>query len=575
MSPVAPFDRRFFRSDAVFSRIGAGSLGGKAEGLIRIRDALEARLGGSVDAIRIVIPRVVVLATDVFDAFMAANGLHEVVRGAPDDRIAHAFQKADLPTDVLGDLRAVAMEVRRPLAIRSSSMLEDALERPFAGVYGTKMIPNNQPDADTRFRRLTEAVKLVYASTYFGSARTYRKAGGIGEAEEKMAVMIQEILGERHGDRFYPHVSAVARSYSYYPIGRARPEDGVVSLALGLGKTIVDGGLCWSYAPSRPRAPRPFASPRQMLRETQSRFWAVNMGRPPSYDPIAETEYLLEGSLEDAEYDGTLRYVASTYDPASDRVRPGTGTDGPRVLDFAPLLQLRELPLNDLLVGLLEVGEASLETEVEIELAMTFDSERGSGRAGFVQVRPMMAPREQVELPASLAVPDLLFSSERTMGNGVEAGIRDVVYVKPDGFDARYTLAIADEVEAVNRRLVDAGSPYVLIGFGRWGSSDPWLGIPVLWGQVAAARVIVEATLPAMDVEPSQGSHFFHNLSNTGALYFFVRHGVETGIDWAWLDGQEAVCETRWIRHVRTPPLDVRVDGRTGRGLARRAGSEG
>ena len=572
MSPVPAFDRRFFRSSAVFSRIGAGELGGKAEGLIQIRDALERELDGRVDGIEVGIPRVVVLATDGFDQFMEGNDLWALaLSDAPDDRIAHAFQRAGLPTEVLGDLRAVAAEVRRPLAVRSSSMLEDALEQPFAGVYETKMIPNNQPDADSRYSRLSEAIKLVYASTFFRSARTYRKAAGIEDRAEKMAVMIQEIVGERHGDRFYPHLSAVCRSYSYYPIGRAKPEDGVVSLALGLGKSIVDGGLCWSYAPSRPKAPRPFASTRQMLQETQSGFWAVNMGRPPTYDPIAETEYLVEATLEDAEYDGTLSYLASTYDGASDRLRPGIGTDGPRVLDFAPLLQLRQLPLNDLMVALLEVGEASVGTAVEIELAMTLPGRDGSARAGFVQIRPMRAPTDEVEVEAGeLTSPDALLASELTMGNGLEEGITDVVYVKPDAFEAKHTRAIAGEIEMLNRRLVDAGRGYVLIGFGRWGSSDPWLGIPVLWGQVAGARVIVEATLPSMDVEPSQGSHFFHNMSNTGALYFSVRHGTAPDVDWPWLDGLEAVEETGWVRHVRTPPLTVRVDGRTGRGVIER-----
>ena len=573
MTPVPAFDRRFFRSGAVFSRIGDGALGGKAEGLIRIREALETRLDGRVDGIEVGIPRVVVLATDAFDLFMEANDLWGLaLSDAPDDRVAHAFQKAALPTEVLGDLRAVAAEVRTPLAVRSSSRLEDALEQPFAGVYETKMIPNNQPDADSRYHRLSEAIKLVYASTWFRSARTYRKAAGIDDRDEKMAVLIQEIVGERHGDRFYPHLSAVCRSYSYYPVGRAKPEDGVVSLALGLGKSIVDGGLCWSYAPSRPKAPRPFASTRQMLQETQSTFWAVNMGRPPAYDPIAETEYLLEGSLEDAEYDGTLAYVASTYDAASDRLRPGVGADGPRVLDFAPLLQLRQLPLNDLMVALLEIGEESVGTAVEIELAMTLPGREGTARAGFVQIRPMRAPSEIVEVDAATSDgAALLLSSDRTMGNGEEPGITDVVYVKPDAFDAKHTRAIAGEIEMVNRRLVDEGRPYVLIGFGRWGSSDPWLGIPVFWGQVAGARAIVEATLPNMDVEPSQGSHFFHNMSNTGALYFSVRHGTEPGVDWEWLDGLDAAHETAWVRHVRTPELTVRVDGRTGRGVIQRS----
>ncbi|MFO7894422.1 MAG: PEP/pyruvate-binding domain-containing protein [Longimicrobiales bacterium] len=571
MDSVLPFDRRFFRSDAVFSRIGEGGLGGKADGLIRIRNTLDERLEGRVDGVEVGIPRVVVIATGPFDQFMEENDLHELaVSDAPDDRIAHAFQNGDLPTEMLGDLRSVAAEVRSPLAVRSSSLLEDAVEQPFAGIYETKMIPNNQPDADTRYHRLVEAVKLIWASTYFSSAKTYRKVAGIPDADEKMAVMIQEIVGRRYGDRFYPDISAVCRSYSYYTIGRARPEDGVVSLALGLGKTIVDGGLCWSYAPTRPKAPRPFTSTRQMLQETQSTFWAVNMGRPPAYDPIAETEYLLEASLEDAEYDGTLRHLASTYDAESDRLRPGMAFDGPRVLDFAPLLQHRELPLNDLLVALLEVSEEALGTEVEIELAIALGTDSEPTRAGFVQVRPMRAPSGEVEVtPESLDEGVVLFS-DRTMGNGVESGITDVVYVKPDGFEARHTEAIAGEIERVNRRLVDEGRPYLLMGFGRWGSSDPWLGIPVLWGHVAGVRVLVEATLPAMDVEPSQGSHFFHNLSNTGALYFSVHHSQDPGVDWDWLDGLEAVEETSWIRHVRTPPLEARVDGRTGRGMVRR-----
>jgi hypothetical protein len=573
---VPPFDRRFYRSGGVFSRIGTGSVGGKAEGLVRIRSALESRVGGEVDGIEVGIPRAVVVATSAFDAFMARDALYEqALECRTDEELARAFQRADLPPEVLDDLRAVAEEVDRPLAIRSSSMLEDALERPFAGIYETKMIPNNQPGADARFQRLVEAIRYVYASTFFQGARTYRRAMGIDDGEEKMAVMIQEIQGERHGPRFYPHVSAVCRSYSYYPIGGSRREDGVVSLALGLGKTIVDGGLCWSYSPARPKAPPPFAGPVEAMAGTQSRFWAVNMGRPPSYDPSAETEYLVQADLDAAEHDGTLRHLASTYDPASDRLRPGTGSDGPRVLDFAPLLTLGEWPLNHLLRSLLETAEETLGTEVEIELAVVLPRSRAdTARAGFVQVRPMLAPQQKVDLPAeALDGPGLLLASRRAMGNGVVDCIRDIVYVKPDPFDAGHTDAIAADIEALNRVLVAEDRPYLLIGFGRWGSSEPWLGVPVKWGQVAGARVIVEATLPAMDVEPSQGSHFFHNLSNTGVLYFTVRHHSDPGIDWDWLARKEPVAETPWVRHVRlAAPLEVRVDGRTGRGAVRVSG---
>lgn len=571
MPAVPAFDRRFFRSEAVFARIGSGALGGKAGGLVRIRDALERELGGRTDGIDVTIPRLVVLATDAFDEFMARNRLYEAaVEGLPDDRLAHAFQQGGLPTMLLGDLRSLAGEARQPLAVRSSSLLEDALGQPFAGIYQTKMLPNNQADSAARFRSLTEAIKLVYASTFFRSARTYRRAAGIPDREEKMAVVVQEIVGERHNERFYPDISAVCRSYSYYPVGRSRREDGVVNLALGLGKTIVDGGACWSYSPGRPKAPRPFASVRQMLTETQTRFWAVAMGATPAYDPIAPTEYMVQSGLAAAEYDGTLRSLASTYDAASDRLRPGTAGDGPRVLDFAPVLQLKEWPVNDMVRALLSVAEEEVGGPVEMELAVTLPRERsGRARAGLVQVRPMMAPREAVDVPESLLRnPSTVLASERAMGNGVDRGVADIVYVDPARFEARYTRAIAEEVEAVNRRLVEAGRPYMLVGFGRWGSSDPWLGIPVEWGQVVGARVIVESTLPNMDVEPSQGSHFFHNLSSTGVLYFTVRHGESPGVDWEWLGGLEEVERTEWLHHVRAPrPLDIRVDGRSGRGV--------
>lgn len=572
MSIIPPFDRSFFGSEQVASRIGVGELGGKAEGLVRIKGILARELGAAPFAdMGLGIPRVAVLATAAFDAFMKRNHLYEVALSKqPDEWIGQAFQQAALPTEVLGDLRALAESVHTPLAIRSSSLLEDALARPLAGIYETKMIPNNQPDPDTRFQRLVEAIKFVYASTFFRGARTYRLAGGLDDREEKMAVMIQEMVGERHRDRFYPHLSAVCRSYSYYPSGPARPEDGVVSLALGLGKTIVDGGICWSYCPRYPQAPPPFGSVRQMLHETQTHFWAVNMGRPLAYDPNAETEYLVESDLVQAEQDGTLSFLASTYDAHSDRLRLGMGGDGPRVLDFAPLLKLGQEPWNELVLALLQLSEQVLEREVEIELAVTLPSRsRPRTRVGFVQVRPMLAPDGSIEVsPEELSAPGLLLSSARALGNGVEDSIRDIVYVRPETFDARSTREIASEIELWNHQLVEQQRPYLLIGFGRWGSSDPWLGIPVQWGQVAGARVIVEAALPNMNIEPSQGSHFFHNLSSFQVKYFTVRPGGPTDIDWSWLNRQPASDQTEWLRHVRLdPPLQVRVDGRSGRGV--------
>ncbi len=563
--PVPRFDRSFFTSEERITRIGEGALGGKARGLLLARDIL--RHMSPPSGFRVTVPRMAVITTDVFDAFMDRNALGAVVASSrPDDRLALAFQRAELPVEMVGDLRALVEAAHTPLAVRSSSLLEDALYRPFAGVYETKMIPNNQPDADTRFRKLAEAVKLVYASTFFQSAQGYRRATGQGEQGEKMAVIIQEVVGRRHGDRFYPDVSGVGRSYNFYPSGAARPDEGVVSLALGLGKTIVDGGQCWSYSPAHPTAPPPYASTGDLLDNSQNSFWAINMGRPPEYNPIAETEYLLRGRLSDAEEDGTLRYLASTYDARSDRLSPGVGVSGPRALTFAPLLVLRQRPLNDLLKTLVATCERALECPVEIEFALDLGPE--PAELGFLQVRPMVVSHERVDISdGELAGPGLLLASRRAMGNGRVDTILDVVYVKPDGFDARFTRAIAAEIESLNLRLLEEERPYLLIGFGRWGSSDPWLGIPVSWGQVSGARVIVEATLPGMDVEPSQGSHFFHNISSLGVGYLMAPHRGQPPTDWAWLEAQRSVAETDHVRHVRLRrPLLVKIDGRVGRG---------
>lgn len=571
---IPGFDRRFFDGTERFTRIGAGRVGGKAAGLLRIHEILLTRLpDDAFPGVEVGIPRLVVIATDMFDAFMKRNDLERVaLSDEPDDRIAAAFQRADLPVELLGDLRALIEQVHQPLAVRSSSLLEDALFRPFAGVYGTKMLPNNQLDADSRFRRLVEAVKLVYASTFFADAKRYLRTTENTIRDEKMAVIVQEVVGRRHGDRFYPDISGVARSYNYYRSGRVRPEDGVVSLALGLGKTIVDGGLVWSYSPAAPRAAPPFASASERLEQTQTTFWAVNMGKPPAYDPIAETEYLVRAGLPEAEADGTLHRVASTYDHESDRLRPGVAAPGPRVVDFAPVLVHDALPLNPVIVRLLRDCEESLGEKVEIEFAVTVpDGASGSTRVGFLQVRPMVVSGGFVDVDENdLEAPGVVLATDDAMGNGVIDGIRDVVYVRPGGFESLMSRAAAAQIATFNDRLLEERRPYILIGFGRWGSSDPSLGLPVAWGQICGARVIVEASLTAMNVESSQGSHFFHNIAAFEVAYLCVRHDRPRGhrLDWAWLESQPSAGETELVRHVRAErPFVVKVDGRSGRGV--------
>jgi Pyruvate phosphate dikinase, AMP/ATP-binding domain len=573
---VARFARRLFDPERRISRIGEGPLGGKARGLVAASRVLEERreeLAGS--ALVVDIPALVVLAADAFDAFLDRNDLRALVaEEPPDEAVALAFKDATLPAEWLGDLRAIAQDARCPLAVRSSSVLEDALARPFAGVYGTKMIPGNQPDADARFRSLVGAVKFVYATTFFHEARAYRHAAGVRGEDERMAVLVQEVVGRRHRERFYPDVSGVARSWNFYAVGPAAPGEGVCDLALGLGKTIVDGGRCWTFSPAHPRLPPPVGSVRDLVHQTQSSFWAINVGPPPPYDPMAETEYLVPAALPDAEADGTLGPVASTWDPGSDRLVPGTARPGPRVLDFAPLLVHGDVPLVSLVRKLLAACEPALGGPVEIEFALGLPPAEPA-RLGFLQVRPLVVSRDVVGVSeADLEGPGVVIASRAALGNGRQE-VEDVVFVEPDRFEARHTPSIATQIERFNRALGEAGRPYLLIGFGRWGSTDPWLGIPVRWDQIAGARGIVEATLPQMSPEPSQGSHFFHNLSSFGVLYFTVSHARGRGIDWTWLMSQEVVDRTEHVRHVRSGrPLVLRVDGRCGRGVAVRPEAE-
>lgn len=536
------FERTFFDPEQRFQTIGGGALGGKARGLALANEVLATRKF----AIDVGIPSLTVLGTAVFDEFLQRNELDQD-GDLSDEAIARAFQRGEMPPRIVGDLRALIEQVRTPLAIRSSSLMEDDLAHPAAGAYLTKMIPNNQPSADDRFRRLMEAIKLVWASARFNGGR------------DPMAVIIQEVVGTQIRDRFYPNVSGVARSWNFYPSGHARPDEGVVSLALGLGKTIVEGGICWTYSPAWPTAPAPFASANELARSTQTEFWAVNMGKPPDYDPIRETEYMVRGTLRDAEEDETLRRIASTFDPASAQIRMGIGTSGPRVLDFAPMLALRDPPLNDVVRELLKIFAEEVKAPVEIELAMTFDPHRFA----FLQVRPMNVPSEVVSVGDD-ELASAIVASTRVLGNGTIGDVRDVIYVKAaERLDTR---AIAADLAKLNGEVEN----YLLIGFGRWGSSDPSLGIPVVWRDIDRVRALVEAMTRSMNVEPSQGSHFFHNLSAAGVPIFTVPLSGRARIDWEWLERATLVSETPRVRHVRAATaLDIRVDGRSGRGAIR------
>jgi len=570
---LARFDRKFFDSIEKFTIIGNGGLGGKASGLLSVRDLIKDNISeDDFPGITVDIPTLTVITTDLFDKFMERNNLLEIVMANKkrDDQIALAFQQADLPVEIVGDLRALVSKVKQPLAIRSSSMLEDAMFEPFAGVYATKMIPNNQFSVDERFRALVEAIKFVYASTFFRGARNYLRATDRKWTDEKMAVIIQEVIGNRFGERFYPQLSGVARSYNFYPTGHASPEDGVINLALGLGKTIVDGGVSWNFSPSYPRSDPPYGNIGELLKNSQTRFWAVNLGKTPDHDPIKETEYLTTASISNAESDGTLRHIASTYDPRADRIYTGTGSKGPRVLNFAPILRADAMPLNDLLKRLLKISEDAYESAVEIEFAMTLDPEKCTpARFGFLQVRPMFVSDAQVAVTEDELTGDrVVISSDRVLGNGVRNDIKDIIFVKRNTFDAAKTREVGRELMALNQSLSDAGKPYLLIVFGRLGTSDPWLGIPVEWSDVSGAKVIVETSIDKMNVDLSQGSHFFHNVTSLRIFYFSAGRSDKYPMKWEWLESLTSAADFEYVRHVSLDnPLLVKVDGKSGRGV--------
>ena len=577
---------------ARFLSVGEGSLGGKARGLAFMNALIHRRDHDPLiaDGLRVSLPRTAVIGTDHFDDFVLLNNLREVINADhTDEEIARAFLAGNLPHTLERDLHCLVDEWPLvPLAVRSSSRLEDAMYRPFAGVYLTKMIPGNDPDVSVRYSQLVNAVKLVWASTWFGDARDYLEATRVHRKhveEEKMAVLIQEVVGSRHGDRFYPEISGVARSFNYYPMAGCEPEDGVVSLAFGLGKWVVDGEQSLSYSPTRPTVYPQYNSARDWL-QSQNRFWAVNMA-PVHPDAIAaevvagastdnaaallDTEYLVADYVSEAQADNTLRFVASTYVVADDRMVDGIGQPGSRVVTFAPILKDGVVPLNDLLQLLLEEVEAAMNCAVEIEFAVTLDPQAGMpARFWLLQVRPLVVQDQRVAVEVGEPDEDnVLCSSEHVLGNGVWDGITEVVYVRPDTYTAANNPAIARELGEFNRRLHAEGRRYALIGFGRWGSADPWLGIPVQWAQISNAQVIVEAQQPGMAVDPSQGSHFFHNLTSFQVAYFTLHYSVDhRAIDFPWLDMCEHEYETQFVRHVRLPhPLHVRVDGRAGRGL--------
>jgi CheY-like chemotaxis protein len=560
----------FKPSESSFLRIGSGSLGGKARGLAFIRHLLRTRrIARRFPGVRIAVPPAVVLATDMFDQFLVENNLSDFALHCDDDsEIQKRFLDSPLPVPLQENLKAFLEEVRYPVAVRSSSLLEDSQYQPFTGVYETFMLGNHHADLESRFNELSEAIKRVYASTFSQHAKAYVRATPYRLEEEKMAVILQQVVGTIHDQRFYPDFSGVVRSHNFYPVSPMTFSDGIAAVALGLGRTVVDGGKCLMFCPRYPQNLLQFSSVEDILANTQSEFCALKLDGPHA----APTMHLREArfGLDVAEADGTLDAVASTYSADNHAVYDGLSRPGARVVTFAPMLKHGLFPLANVLDVLVKAGEDALGNPVEIEFAVRLPRENEPADFGFLQIRPLTLARDHQDLMIGDVDPSLLIcQSKKVLGNGRIDNLHDVVVVDSHRFERSRSQEVAEAVAHFNAVLSADNRPYLLIGVGRWGSNDPWLGIPVEWDQISGARVIVEAGFRDFRVTPSQGSHFFQNLTAFQVGYLTVNPDAGEGsIDWQWLAGQPAVEEQECVRYLQfADPIRVIMNSRSSQGV--------
>ena len=568
---VAVFDRMKFDAYSHFARIGEGSRGGKGRGLAFLDNIIKMHPEfNSLEGAKVQIPRTVVLCTDVFDQFMEQNNLYQIaLSDASDDDILRHFLRAQLPDSLIADFFTFFEAVKSPIAIRSSSLLEDAHYQPFAGIYSTYMIPYLD-DKYAMLEMLACAIKGVYASVYYRDSKAYMTATSNVIDQEKMAVILQEVVGKQYDGRYYPNISGVLRSLNYYPIGDERAEDGIASLALGLGKYIVDGGQTLRVSPYHPHQVLQTSELETALRETQTRFYALDTRHVGNDFKVDDGFNILDLKVKEAERDNSLNFIASTYDPYDQVIRDGLYDGGRKVISFAGVLQQNVFPLPELLQMSMRYGAEAMRRPVEIEFACNLNSDR-TGSFYLLQIRPIVDQKQMLDEDlAAIPDADCLLRSHNSLGHGVTEDVTDMVYVKTDDrFSAADNPTIAREIEKLNKEYLDRGTNYVLVGPGRWGSSDSWLGIPVKWPHISAARVIVEVALKNYRVDPSQGTHFFQNLTSFGVGYFTIDENRNDGcFHKATLDAMPAVEETEHVRVVRFEKgLRIMMDGKKGEGV--------
>ena len=556
-----------------FIKLGTGSLGGKARGVAFMNAMIsKAQLTDKYEEMKVIVPRSFVIGSDIFETFIEENDLYPFIATAPtEEEIANKFLASSLPTTLQENLRVLIKLIKCPLAVRSSSILEDSRILPFAGIYKTYVVPNSHEETEVRFKQLSDAVKLVYASVFYASPVQYARNADIRIEEEKMAVLIQGLVGESHGDLYYPAISGVAQSYNFYPYYPMKPEEGTVSLALGLGKAIVEGEQTYRFSPAHPKMNPLVSGSAEYLRKSQHMFYAVDLTTTADITLRADEDYIYKKlPISQAHKDQSLEYIGSTYSSENDCIYDTLHQPGPKIVTFAPILKYNRLPLTQIITDLLQLGKEAFGSHVEIEFAVHIPKDKKKPKEfNFLQIRPMVVGREAFQVNFDETVESWCFS-RRTIGNGLYENIQNIIFVDYDAFQLGDSVQIASEIGELNKILVEERQRCILIGFGRVGTTDRWLGIPLAWEQMSQALIIVEVDRKDLRPEPSLGSHFFHNLTATNMGYFHIQYDNESEgrLDWEWLQNQPVYKKKKYVKLIRREkPFKVQIDGRSFKGI--------
>ena len=560
---VIDFDRNLIGKNGRIIKLAEGSLGGKGRGIAFLNTLLHNIGLKNISGKAVIkIPQTAIIGTEEFEEFRSGN-LTEYSQAINYNQIKQKFSQGHLSSGLTEKLQILLQHITTPLAVRSSGLFEDSLSQPFSGIYDTFLLPNNHPDLAVRLEQLVQAIKLVYASIYSESARSYFEAIDYKGEEEKMGIVLQEVIGKQIGDCFYPHISGVAQSYNYYPYSYLQPEDGIAAVALGLGQYVVEGEKAYTFSPRHPQVE--IYSPEDLLKKSQTHFYAIDMTKKQVNLAEGEDATLLKNDIEQAERDGTLQHVASVWDIANNRVQPGLHAAGPRIINFEYVLKYQSFPLAEILDFLLEMITQCMGTPVEIEFAVNLDKTNGPPTFYILQIKHLLHNIEKTHIDIEAIDPaKLLAFSDKGIGNGNIEGMRDIIYVAPDRFDKSKTKEMVAEVTTLNSALKEQHRKYLLIGPGRWGTRDPWLGIPVKWADISHAQAIVEYGLENFQVDTSLGSHFFHNITSLNIGYFSVPFASSKSfIDWQWLKSQPEAARLDYLVHVELEqPIEVVMNGR-------------